>query len=340
METSATRECPSLIHTFFLTDTIGGVFLNPEDKALYDDILRLQGLGSNTPTIHSTSNRAANCEIPKQVNPHQENMMNDDIDMIDIVSDGQPVMCVFHSLRAVDNGEKLYMGNFATADIKGEENVILKMTSEKDFKLTNVLYVLEIHKNLVSGWLLNKFGFHLVFKSDKLVLSMNQMNVENEPMSYRKAVTSSEGQRWGEAIKSEKDSILQNYTWELVDLPYGCKPLGYKWIFKKKMKVDGTIDKYKARLVIKGFRQREGTRPDLAYVVSRLSRYTSNPSYAHWKAITRVLQYLRYSYDYGLHYDRHPTLIEGNSDANWISDIQDSRSTSGYLFTLRRAAIS
>ncbi|GJV01708.1 RNA-directed DNA polymerase, eukaryota [Tanacetum coccineum] len=43
METSATREYPSLIHTFFLTHTVGGVFLNPEDKALY-------GLGSNTPT--------------------------------------------------------------------------------------------------------------------------------------------------------------------------------------------------------------------------------------------------------------------------------------------------
>ncbi|GJU48257.1 hypothetical protein Tco_1217812 [Tanacetum coccineum] len=50
METSATREYPSLIHTFFLTHTVGGVFLNPEDKALYDEILRLQGLGSNTPT--------------------------------------------------------------------------------------------------------------------------------------------------------------------------------------------------------------------------------------------------------------------------------------------------
>ncbi|GJV03334.1 hypothetical protein Tco_1336903 [Tanacetum coccineum] len=50
METSATREYPSLIHTFFLTYAIGGVFLNPENKALYDEMLRLQGLGSNTPT--------------------------------------------------------------------------------------------------------------------------------------------------------------------------------------------------------------------------------------------------------------------------------------------------
>ena len=43
-----------------------------------------------------------------------------------------------------------------------------------------------------------------------------------------------------------------------MDLSPDCKPLGYKWIFKKKMKADGSIDKYKARLVIKGYRQKEG----------------------------------------------------------------------------------
>nr|GEY87691.1 hypothetical protein [Tanacetum cinerariifolium] len=47
---------------------------------------------------------------------------------------------MFHSFRVVDNGEKLYMGNSATADLKGQGDVILKMTSEKELKLTNVLY--------------------------------------------------------------------------------------------------------------------------------------------------------------------------------------------------------
>ncbi|GKC10425.1 calcineurin B-like protein 4 [Tanacetum coccineum] len=61
-----------------------------------------------------------------------------------------------------------------------------------------------------------------------------------------------------EAIKSEIDSILQNHTWELMDLLSRCKPLGYKWIFKKKMKANGTIDKHKERLAIIGFRQQEG----------------------------------------------------------------------------------
>lgn len=42
-----------------------------------------------------------------------------------------------------------------------------------------------------------------------------------------------------------------------MDLPSGSKPLGHKWILKKKIKVDGTIDKYKVRLIVKGFRQQE-----------------------------------------------------------------------------------
>ncbi|GKC38310.1 hypothetical protein Tco_1050694 [Tanacetum coccineum] len=56
--------------------------------------------------------------------------------------------------------------------------------------------------------------------------------------------------------------------------------------------------------------------------------------------MTRVLHYLRYNHNYGLHYDRYLIVIEGYSDANWISDIMDSRSTSRYVFTLGGADIS
>nr|GFB31061.1 uncharacterized protein [Tanacetum cinerariifolium] len=101
-----------------------------------------------------------------RVNPRQANMVNDDVDMIAMVSN----VCAMIF-------ENLYMGNSATADIKGEGDVVLKMTSEKELKLTNVLYLPKIRKNLVSGWLLSKFGFRLVFESDKFVLSKNQIYV-------------------------------------------------------------------------------------------------------------------------------------------------------------------
>ncbi|CAM8913859.1 unnamed protein product [Rhodiola kirilowii] len=52
---------------------------------------------------------------------------------------------------------------------------------------------------------------------------------------------------------------MGNNTWILVDLPPGYKPLGNKWIFRKKMKVDCIIDKFKARLVVRGFRKKYGT---------------------------------------------------------------------------------
>ncbi|GJU25639.1 retrotransposon protein, putative, ty1-copia subclass [Tanacetum coccineum] len=247
--------------------------------------------------------------MPKWVNPRQANMVNDNVE---------------HDLRmvstAVDNGQKLYMGNSATADIKGEGDVILKMTSEKELKLTNVLYVSEIRKNLIPRkekeetpyelWMGQKPSYQYLrvwgclakrqrFDNDLQDERQDQTEeeeveprrskrarneksfgpdfvsfmVENEPTSYREAVTSSEGQQWREAIKSEIESILQNHTWELVDLPPGCKPLGYKWIFKKKMKADGTVDKYKARVVIQGFRQREGL--DYFDTYSPVTRITS-----------------------------------------------------------------
>ena len=49
---------------------------------------------------------------------------------------------------------------------------------------------------------------------------------------------------------------------------------------------------------------------------------------------------MQFTCNYGLHYTRYPSVLEGYSDANWISDIKDSKSTSSYVFTLVGAAVS
>ncbi|KAG7552374.1 Zinc finger CCHC-type [Arabidopsis thaliana x Arabidopsis arenosa] len=82
------------------------------------------------------------------------------------------------------------------------------------------------------------------------------------------------------------------------------------------------------------------TRPDLAYSLSRLSRYASNPNGEHWNALVRVLRYLKHTMNYGLYYTKYPPVLEGYSDANWISGSTDSKSTSGYVFTLGGGAVS
>ncbi|GJS21635.1 DNA polymerase zeta catalytic subunit-like protein [Tanacetum coccineum] len=59
--------------------------------------------------------------------------------------------------------------------------------------------------------------------------------VNEEPQTYKAAMELSEAPYWKEAIQSKIDSIVHNNTWKLVDLPSGHKPIGHKWIFKKKL---------------------------------------------------------------------------------------------------------
>ncbi|KAK6128742.1 hypothetical protein DH2020_037497 [Rehmannia glutinosa] len=76
------------------------------------------------------------------------------------------------------------------------------------------------------------------------------------------------------------------------------------------------------------------SRPDIAYVVCRLSRYTHNPNRDHWTAIVRQMRYLKGTMNYGIMYSGYLAILEGYSDANWISDSDEIKSTSGYIFTL------
>ncbi|CAL9024698.1 unnamed protein product, partial [Prunus brigantina] len=78
----------------------------------------------------------------------------------------------------------------------------------------------------------------------------------------------------------------------------------------------------------------------LAYSVSKLSRHTSNPGHDHCEALIKVLRYLKYTQHYGLHYTKYPLVLEGYSDANWISDSTKTKSTSGYVFILGGVAVS
>ncbi|GJX60684.1 zinc finger, CCHC-type containing protein [Tanacetum coccineum] len=80
------------------------------------------------------------------------------------------------------------------------------------------------------------------------------------------------------------------------------------------------------------------TRPNITFVVGKLSRYTSNPGTQHWQAIQRVLKYLKKTMDYRLTYTGYPLVLEGYIDASWISNTKDNSSTSGWVFLLALAA--
>jgi hypothetical protein len=82
--------------------------------------------------------------------------------------------------------------------------------------------------------------------------------VDDTPTSIVEAYASPDADDWNEAVHNEMDSILSDETWELTEQPYGCKSIGCMGVFKKKLRPNGTIEKYKTRLVAKDYTQKEG----------------------------------------------------------------------------------
>ncbi|GKA57288.1 zinc finger, CCHC-type containing protein [Tanacetum coccineum] len=77
--------------------------------------------------------------------------------------------------------------------------------------------------------------------------------------------------------------------------------------------------------------------PNNGQAISQLE-YTSNPGIQHWQAIQRVLKYLKKTMDYSLIYTGYPSVLEGYTDARWISNAENNSSTSGWVFLLSGAA--
>jgi hypothetical protein len=77
--------------------------------------------------------------------------------------------------------------------------------------------------------------------------------VDHTPTTIAEAFSSHDADLWKAAVWIVIESIISNGTWEVVDRPYGCKPIGCNWVFKKKLRPDGTIERYKARLLAKGY---------------------------------------------------------------------------------------
>ena len=79
-----------------------------------------------------------------------------------------------------------------------------------------------------------------------------------EPKSLAEAIVRPDGEAWIAAALAEIEAHLENGTWELAQLPPGRRAIGSRWIFKIKRKPDGSVDKYKGRIVAQGFSQVQG----------------------------------------------------------------------------------
>ncbi|KAL2229041.1 UNVERIFIED_CONTAM: Retrovirus-related Pol polyprotein from transposon RE1 [Sesamum indicum] len=81
------------------------------------------------------------------------------------------------------------------------------------------------------------------------------LSLVQEPRNYREAACIP---HWTDAMKQELLALEKNRTWEVVPLPPGKSPIGCKWVYKTKLREDGSVERHKARLVAKGYTQVEG----------------------------------------------------------------------------------
>jgi transposase InsO family protein len=96
------------------------------------------------------------------------------------------------------------------------------------------------------------------FSSFSMYKAHCDLQEETEPKTLKEALESPQSELWKEAMKEELDSIDENETWTLTNLPPGRKAIGSKWVFKIKLDENGKIIRRKARLVAQGFSQKFG----------------------------------------------------------------------------------
>jgi hypothetical protein len=90
-------------------------------------------------------------------------------------------------------------------------------------------------------------------------------------------------------------------------------------------------DATRYRSVVGGLQYLSLTHPDISFSVNRVCQYMSSPTTTHWVAVKHILRYLRDTINFGLRFTKsNSMLISAFSDADWVGNVDDQRSTGGY----------
>ncbi|CAI7858894.1 unnamed protein product [Closterium sp. NIES-54] len=109
------------------------------------------------------------------------------------------------------------------------------------------------------------------------------VEMQGEPATLKEALESSDTKEWKKEMDSELKSIEENGTWEFVEQLKGRKAITSKWLFKIKSDADGKIERYKSRLVAKGYQQKEKVdSKDAEVMLTTLRTLVAGPTIKGW----------------------------------------------------------
>ncbi|KAE8686443.1 hypothetical protein F3Y22_tig00111061pilonHSYRG00022 [Hibiscus syriacus] len=140
------------------------------------------------------------------------------------------------------------------SDHQNENKPHMHVVEEDDEIIVAVVSEVNLVENSERVYTGNSSSTEVLGKGNVLL----KLTSDEDPKTFKEAIISIDASFWKSAINDELESIMSNHTWELVNLPKGFKPICNKWVFRKKMRPDGLIQRYKARLDVKGFTQRFG----------------------------------------------------------------------------------
>jgi hypothetical protein len=136
---------------------------------------------------------------------------------------------------------------------------------------------------------------------DYEVYVSEEIQMDGDPTSFEKGMRSAHSSKWLEAMEDEMRSMSTNRVWDLEEIIEGVKTIGCKWVYKMKCDSKGNIERFKARLMAKGFTQRKDI------------DYTKTFSPVSCKDSLKIIITLVVHYDLELHQmDVKATLLNGD----------------------------
>jgi hypothetical protein len=155
----------------------------------------------------------------------------------------------------------------------------------------------------------------------------------------------------GIKVKKTLSGILlsqEKYTMDVLKRVgvMNCKPMTTPTSTSEKLSLHdgvdlGLEDATRYRSIVGALQYLTLTRPDISFSINKVCQFLHKPTTVHWTAVKRILRYLRFTLGIGLKIDKcSSTCVSAFSDADWAGDIDDRRSTSGFVVFLGSNIIS